>query len=104
MFNEDYAFVAEALNAFRALFILSLRQTTRDRGFKAFDAQVRTRVKTNSRALPLEVNYYSPCFYDAVLVYAAAMQMIVDASANVTLDNAVAIGQLFNNNYNLTSG
>ncbi|OQV17698.1 putative Atrial natriuretic peptide receptor 2 [Hypsibius exemplaris] len=94
----------EASTAFRALFILSLRQTTKDRGFKAFEAQVRARVKTNNRAPPLEVNYYSRCFYDAVLVYAAAMQMVVDAGGNVTPDNAIAIGQLFNNNtYNLTS-
>ncbi|OQV17699.1 Atrial natriuretic peptide receptor 2 [Hypsibius exemplaris] len=94
----------EASTAFRVLFILSLRQSTKNTDFKDFEAQVRARVKTNSRTPPLEVNYYSRCFYDAVLVYAAAMQLAVDAGGTVTPDNAVAIGRLFNNNtYNLTS-
>ena len=47
--------------------------------------------------------HYSRCFHDAVLIYAAALNMAVAAGGNVTTDNAVAVNELLNNvTYNLT--
>ena len=51
----------EASTAYRALFVLTLRQSTLEASFQAFAKEVRKRVKSTARAPPLEVNYkYSP--------------------------------------------
>lgn len=89
--------------AYRALFILSLRYDKKTSQFKSFEREVRKRVNSQTGGLPVEVNYYSQTFHDAVLIYAAVMNETMAEGISVTKDTALYVQKKFNSRaFNLT--
>ncbi|OWA52162.1 Atrial natriuretic peptide receptor 2 [Hypsibius exemplaris] len=86
---------SEASSQCYALFILTLSYNREDPAVKAFAQQVRARSPTGSA--PLDVNYYSTTFHDAVLIYAAVLNETIEDGRALTKDNIDYIAKKFNN-------
>ena len=81
-----------------ALFVLTLRFSTKDPAFMAFAKDVRNHAAlTSNGGPPPNVNYYSSTFYDSVYVYATVVNESLAEGRAITKDNADYFANKFNN-------
>ncbi|OQV18215.1 Atrial natriuretic peptide receptor 1 [Hypsibius exemplaris] len=91
--NDKYD--SETQQAYGSLFVLSLRDTSKQPQYREFAQNVR---ETASRLFPLTnvvLNYYVASFYDSILLYALSINETLEEGHSIGKDNVLELSTKF---------